>query len=264
MTNRISKSQSVSYSNFFEGDTNSDENEEYSSSGSEYLVSSSSEEDDDELQSTSVSKTSKLKPISSKLCPSTSSFCSNDNSSSMQKKHIWVYDLKDMDNENELNFDQLFLIICRIRHKHIQNTTFHTLKDAKAEACRNVFKSVIAIPRNTSGQMYVAQGLQSSLHFSLGPNGKDELHKFCNRNSIEFVVLDGFEAINYVSSSIVPKKSSQCQELSLFVKNVNPKDITELEKKYIARMKAVANELWSTLFPVSIFYLFNFYLYIYY
>ena len=103
-----------------------------------------------------------------------------------------------------------------------------------------LINEVFFIPRSRHGQIYIVNGLQSSLHFSLGPIGKDTLHNFLHHHGIK--VTAG--ALSQCDNAYPPP-------FGLFVKTTVQNRKTKIEKEYFKLMVKMGSYLWQPLVMVS-------------
>lgn len=166
------------------------------------------------------------------------------------KRHDWVYFFKSFDPLQE-RFSRNNLVVIRGNSKKICDMDIVKLCCIPTTEIKEIIKSVQIIQRNPVCQMYVMQGLQNSLHFSLGKAGAMKLCQFCtNRNiPINYIRNDSSETIE--SSNILPhKNNTDVQSLLTYVHNpVNGKP-SDLESEYIKLMTDMGNEIWPILFKV--------------
>ena len=116
---------------------------------------------------------------------------------------------------------------------------WHQLEGYNSSKLKHVLQRVTVIPRSITGQMYIAQGLSRSPHFSLGIKGIDLLSSFCAEKNIDFSIQTGL------------KNNGHCgilEGLKLYVKTVIPSKQTFIETGYMKLMNEMANSLWDVLF----------------
>ena len=92
-------------------------------------------------------------------------------------------------------------------------------------------RSLLIIPRSAHGQYYIVNGLYSSLHFSLGPNGRHAFIIFLHHCGIN---------VNF-----------GCQSPVLFVKTSVQYKKTKIKNEYFNLMVRMGSQLWHALFVVS-------------
>ena len=178
---------------------------------------------------------------------------SDDNGSSTtlsQVLHLsnqWVYDLKAMDDKSQPFFSKCLVIIRGI-HKQWENKSWKDITIVSAKDIITVIHEIIFIQRNGKGQMYVVQGLQKSLHFSLGSHGTQTLIDYCSKANVKVwkgsSTLQKKNRIRYSPQSFIPR--------GLYVNSMKQSQLSIFERTYQKLMKKVANGLWSTLFGVSL------------
>ena len=96
---------------------------------------------------------------------------------------------------------------------------------------------VIIIPRSSHGQLYIAQGLRTSLHFSLGPVGTKALTDHFNKFKIHIYTMNGTD-----SPSLTP--------VGIYVKTVDTSSISRTEQGYKQLMIDMSMHLLEELFKV--------------
>ena len=163
----------------------------------------------------------------------------------------WVYELKAMDNDN-MPFFSKCLVILRGNHKLWENKTWNQIDNLSNDTIKSTIKEVIFVQRNNTGQMYMVQGLQSSLHFSLGSHGTQRLKSLCKRAGICL-----WKGSN--TKQITPFISSQQKVYftkGLYVKSVKHSHMSSFELGYYTLMEKAASGLWTTLFRVSLYFIY--------
>ena len=80
--------------------------------------------------------------------------------------HKWVFNLKAKDTSNV--YSNQSLIIIRGNSNQLSSKSWKNLTNISSTSLRSYIDEIIIIPRSSYGQMYIVQGLQKSLHFSLG------------------------------------------------------------------------------------------------
>ena len=95
-----------------------------------------------------------------------------------QRKHSWVFNLREEDNEDE-SFSSKYLTVIRGNTSKISKLSWHELTSTAQKQFSSNVDSVIFIQRGLTSQMYILSGLQNSLHFTLGSIGYSKLLKFC-------------------------------------------------------------------------------------
>ena len=159
----------------------------------------------------------------------------------------WVYDLKAMDNDSQPFFSKC-LVIIRGNHKQWENKDWDEISNLDAKIIKIHIQEIICIQRNDNGQMYVVQGLQNSLHFSVGMLGTRSLIELCSQANIK--IWKGSSTSNKVSKrschhpKFIPK--------GLYIKSMKQGQLTTFETTYKKLMMIAADGLWSTLFGVSL------------
>ena len=107
-------------------------------------------------------------------------------SSTINLKHQWVYDLQDLDcNQDQTSFSRNVLVV--LKCKQLSKLATYNLESISSLS-DNIFithiNSVIIIQRCISHQIYCLSGLHSSLHFSLGPFSSQKFIDLCNTKQV--------------------------------------------------------------------------------
>ena len=98
-------------------------------------------------------------------------------------------------------------------------------------------EEVIIIPRSSHGQLYIAQGLRTSLHFSLGSVGTKTLTDQCFKSKVDIYVMNGIDR-----PSLTP--------VGIYVKTVDTSNISKTEQCYKQLMIDMSAHLLEELFKV--------------
>ena len=128
------------------------------------------------------------------------------------------------------------LIIIRNIEPELNTHTWNQIFQLTSNDLKNKIGMVLIIPRSIHGQLYIVQGLHNSPHFSLGPNGTQTLIDLCQVNKVSFY------------NSNQKKEMTNDIPAGMYVKSVNPNNVSFTEKKYIELMKEMTHELWYSLF----------------
>ena len=96
---------------------------------------------------------------------------------------------------------------------------------------------VIIIPRSSHGQLYIAQGLRTSLHFSLGPVGTKEFTNHCVKSKVHIYTMNGIDR-----PSLTP--------IGIYVKTVDTSSTSKTEQGYKQLMIDMSAHLLEELFKV--------------
>ena len=165
----------------------------------------------------------------------------------LRNDNVWVYELKEQ-NEDFSSFSRQCLVIIRGDHKSISFNSFTQLKQLKNKLSSYI-SEVIVIPRSTNGQIYIARGLQNSLHFSLGQKAvkrMTDIFKSCG------VVIHNHDISfqkNYNSQFIL--------DHGVFVDNFDCSHVNKEVKNNLARkLILVGKNIADVLFRVSVLCLF--------
>ena len=126
----------------------------------------------------------------------------------------------------------------------LENLSIYTLQD--------IFQKIQYIPRNGDGQLYIVQGLQSSLHFSLGPNGMMYLINFASKNNLCQSKVSGRVNIKLYNNQ--NKMYNSSIDDHIYVKNADPYNLSMFENEYIKGMNKLAVLLLPILYKVRFNY----------
>lgn len=125
----------------------------------------------------------------------------------------------------------------------------NSLKKYNPTSCRENVKEIVIIPRSQHGQVYVAQGLSKSAHFSLGPNGVNALKEIFKMKGVKILhhkgtnKLEGQCASNFVDGNGIYVQTS----------SANPNLRSDVEVEYQSKMISLSKKLWPSLLMVSCF-----------
>ena len=161
-------------------------------------------------------------------------------------RHRWVHDLKKMDNESQPFFSKC-LVILRGSHKHWEKKDWEDITTLSNDIIQSVINEVIFIQRSDTCQLYIAQGLHNSLHFSLGSNGIKSLKEVCDNAAV--TTWKGSNTKQHLS--ILQHKNLKYIPRGLYVKSAVQSFMSQFELGYKKLMGKVASGLWTTLFRVS-------------
>ena len=156
----------------------------------------------------------------------------NQHQSTKQPKvHLWVYDLKGKDTTCNDYSSQSLVIIRGSTKKQLKFKSWTEIQQLPHDKVTQLISEVVIIPRSAHGQYYIVNGLYSSLHFSLGPNGRHAFITFLHNHGIN---------VNF-----------GCQSSVLFVKTSVQYKKTKIENEYFNLMVRMGSQLWHALFVVS-------------
>ncbi len=114
------------------------------------------------------------------------------------------------------------------------------MSKSEAQSAFNNSK-IIFCKRNVNGQVYAANGFREMVHFTIGNQGKEQLCRFFERNSIKFFELRGYEtdmpAPPWFHVMSMPSKKEE--ETSPFLCNMKNK-INQLAKTFIPHLMKVS------------------------
>ena len=113
--------------------------------------------------------------------------CDYGSDSDSDEKHIWVYDLKESDKQKEA-FCRKSLVIIRGNTECISHRPWSFVSSAPKSFIGSAFQEVIIIPRSEVGQLYMVQGLHSSLHFSLGSISTRSFMDFLSSYRVRYLI----------------------------------------------------------------------------
>ena len=173
----------------------------------------------------------------SMICTKTNGEDSEETSSSL---HKWVFDLKAIDTSKV--YSNQSLIIIRGKCIHLSSKSWKQITNISLTLLRSHLDEIIIIPRSSYGQMYIVQGLQKSLHFSLGPIGKNEMIAHFDKSDIKTTIIRG------------TRKESPAKDITtgIYVKTAEQINNSNYERSYKDLMSKMAFHLWPTLFGVRI------------
>lgn len=141
-----------------------------------------------------------------------------------------------------IGFGSQKLVIIRGLPKVLSTLKWHQLEEYNSYKLKTVLQKVTVIPRSLYGQMYIAQGLSRSPHFSLGTKGVDLLSSFCSKRNIALSIESGVKNFEHAGTS---------EGYQLLVKSVIPTKATFIETGYIKLINEMTNCLWDVLFDVN-------------
>ena len=147
------------------------------------------------------------------------------------KIHLWAYDLKGLDSICKDYSLQSLVIVRGNTKKELKYKSWEEIQQLPRDTVTQCISEVIFIQRSAHGQYYIVNGLHSSLHFSLGPNGRHAFITFLRHHGIN---------VNF-----------GCQSPVLFVKSGVQYKKTEVENEYFKLMVRMGSQLWHALFVVS-------------
>ena len=147
------------------------------------------------------------------------------------KLHLWVYDLKGLDSICKDYPSQSLVIVRGSTKKELKYKSWEEIQQLPCNTITQCISEVIIIPRSAHGQYYIVNGLYSSLHFSLGPNGRHAFIIFLHHCGIN---------VNF-----------GCQSPVVFVKTSVQYKKTKIENEYFNLMVRMGSQLWHALFVVS-------------
>ena len=118
-------------------------------------------------------------------------------------KHQWVYDLQQIDNDNiKTSFSKDVLVILRCNQlSKLSPLTLATIVHPSNTVFHNHVTNVIIIQRCILHQVYCVSGLQSSLHFSLGPKSYEKFTSLCTMKHVTFTVYSN-EQQTFISDTL--------------------------------------------------------------
>ena len=173
-----------------------------------------------------------------------------DSSDDQLNLNQWVYDLKSMDKETQPFFSKS-LVIVRGNHKCWEKKDWSQIYNIPRNHVLKTIHELIIIQRSDKGQLYMVQGLQRSLHFSLGSQGAKTLKNFLTKVGVK--VWKGSHTKKYLS--VRENLSNSYIPNGLYVKSVKQAHMSPLELGYHKLMENTASGLWTTLFGVSYYIL---------
>ena len=171
-------------------------------------------------------------------------------------EHKWVYDLKALDNQKEA-FASKSLVIIRGNSSNLSFRSWTDLCRLKS-LTRESIEKVVIVPRCICGQIYVCQGLQRSLHFSLGKTAILEMKKRLNVMGIMVKVYSKEEINRDFHGAITPKGYANFKSDGIYVRNMRQSKSDEfvmsdsIEDRLKICMSNMGKELWNTLFMVRV------------
>ena len=154
-----------------------------------------------------------------------------------------MYDLKGFDSSND--YSKLFLVIVRGDTDLIHHLTWEEVKNLSEKDILQAIRAVILIPRSSHGQLYIVNGLNSSLHFSIGCNGQQALSNYLAKFSISVYTM------NSNNSLMKNNLGNIIENCGVFVKTAIQHKKSQMEQGYYKLMIDMACHLWSNLLGVS-------------
>ena len=122
------------------------------------------------------------------------------------------------------------------------------------ERLHEIIQSIDLIQRNNVCQLYLIQGLQNSVHFSLGKNGSNKLIEFFHEKGIPLNYFNNKESYFSKAEKFLARKNNpNTKYLVSYVQNPRGGGLSELEREYIQLMTEMGNQLWPVFFGVSMF-----------
>ena len=125
-----------------------------------------------------------------------------------------------------------------------------SLKNFSPTSCQINLKEIVIIPRSQHGQVYVAQGLSKSPHFSLGPNGVKALKEIFENKGVKILHHKGCNKLDRRSSSML---DDGCQSNGIYVQtsSADPTLRNSVELEYQSKMISLSKKMWPSLLMVS-------------
>ena len=169
--------------------------------------------------------------------------------------HKWVYDLKALDHNKE-PFARKALVIVRGDSKKLISKCWQQLCGSKL-LTRASIEKILILPRCIYGQIYLCQGLQQSLHFSLGQAAIKEINEKMHSMGIPVNVYECNEINKDFEGTVTCTEYSKFQRDGLFVRNMSQyKETTSLmsntlDEQLKNHMCNMGKDLWYNLFLVS-------------
>ena len=99
--------------------------------------------------------------------------------------HQWVYDLRKLDNQEEL-FSNKYLVILRGNSSRISKLRFQDLQQSEKNTFKSNISGVQFIQRGSYTQLYIIKELQRSLHFTLGSTSTKTFINYCKKNQVKY------------------------------------------------------------------------------
>ena len=162
--------------------------------------------------------------------------CQESPKPTKSKLHQWVYDLKNLDT-GICEYSCQSLIIVREKINSLSQLCWDKIVMLPITKLQSSINEVIIIPRSSHGQLYIVQGLRTSLHFSLGPIGTKAFTDHFNNFKIHICTMNRIE-----SSSNIPA--------GIHVKTVDASNISRTEQGYKQLMIDMSAHLLEELFKV--------------
>ena len=165
--------------------------------------------------------------------------------------HKWVEYFTQHDPINE-EFSMNSLIIVRGDAKKLKLLSQNDLIVMDSEKVQEIIKSIDLVQRNSLCQMYLIQGLQNSVHFSLGKNGSSKLMEFFHKRGVSLNYYRNYDSYKSCSKKFVQRKDNpNTPYMITYVENPRKTGLSDLESQYIELMTDVGNELFPIFFGVS-------------
>ena len=129
------------------------------------------------------------------------------------------------------------------------------IKSLKKSEIESTFtqSKILLCKRNPVGQVYVAKGFRDMVHFTVGPEGKNQLCNFLKKWSIKYYELRGFdsdmEAPSWFKVNSMPTKVEE--KGSPFLHEMNSK-MKGLAKVFIPHLMKVSFQHHVSYYPRNV------------
>ena len=196
------------YNSIVISDTSSDDNSDddlyspykiYSINHSSKMIKATSNKIRFELE-TEKKISSKIQESSSFSQPNSSMSYSKRNK--MKEKYNWIMELKDIDKSNNLNncYKNNYLILLRNFPSYMLRLSFNEFNTMNIQTVEKLFNiSVVFIPRCRDGQMYYANLLRCSEHFTLSIESSNMLKHVLNKLNIKIINIEDEMNVNGIT-----------------------------------------------------------------
>ena len=162
--------------------------------------------------------------------------CQESPKPTKSKLHQWVYDLKNLDT-GICEYSRQNLVIVQEKNNGLSQLSWDKILMLPITIIQSSINEVIIIPRSSHGQLYIAQGLRTSLHFSLGPVGRKALTDQCFKSKVHIYTMNGIDR-----PSLTPA--------GIYVKTVDTSSTSKTEQGYKQLMIDMSAHLLEELFKV--------------
>ena len=157
-------------------------------------------------------------------------------------EYRWIHDLIEMSSSKNYSsdFSHYSLVILRCLTKKLHTKSWSEINEMKDTIIQQYLDKVIVIPRNSSGQIYIAQGLHRSPHFTLHRYSLTLFTDFLSKMEIPFhIIKNTFEARKEVKLD------------NLYVQSSGYIYCYTLRKNLQEMFERTMEGLWNILFQVS-------------